>query len=85
MVDHYPDGHNVGLGMVAVSAEEREIERLERKVSTLRAALLAMKKWLPSDVLADVEAKGLPPKENNFSPDYLNDLGAMRRGLGKSA
>ncbi len=84
MVDHYPDGHNVGLGMVELSAEEREIERLERKIIVLRAGLQAMKKWLPREIASDVDAKGLPPKERNFSPDYLNDLGAMRRALGKS-
>ena len=83
MVDHYPDGHNVGLGMVETSPEEREIERLERKVTTLRAGLQAMKKWLEREVAKDVDAEKMPSKERNFSPDYLNDLAAMRRALGK--
>ena len=83
MVDHYPDGHNVGLGMVQITPEEREIERLDRKVAILTAGLRAMKKWLVREVCTEVEALELPAKEKNYSPDYLNDLAAMRRAVGK--
>lgn len=85
MVNHYPDGHNVGLGMVQLSPEEREIERLERKIRILTAGVQAMQRWLVREVLVDLQANGLPPKEKNYSPDYLNDLAAMRRAVGKSA
>lgn len=39
MADHYPDGHNVGLGMVEDTWEEKEIARLERDLSAARREL----------------------------------------------
>jgi len=39
MVDHYPDGHNVGLGMVEDSPQEREIERLRNDLKSVRQAV----------------------------------------------
>lgn len=35
MSKHYPDGHNVGLGMVYDTPEEKEIERLKQKVRAM--------------------------------------------------
>lgn len=39
MRDRYPDGHNVGLGMVYESSEEREITRLERRLKDVQNKL----------------------------------------------
>lgn len=36
-MNHYPDGHNVGLGMVCLTPEEREIERLQKKLAAKTA------------------------------------------------
>jgi len=83
MVDHYPDGHNVGLGMVELSAEEREIERLERRIAVLQAGLRAAAKWLKSEIAADVQAPKLPTNDK-WTGEYRNDLAAMRRALGKT-
>jgi hypothetical protein len=40
-MNHYPDGHNLGPGMVYDTPEEKEIMRLEAKVKRLQAELIA--------------------------------------------
>ena len=39
-MNHYPEGHNVGLGMVHDTPDEKEIARLSAKVSQLQRELL---------------------------------------------
>ena len=42
-MNHYPDGHNVGLGMVYSTPDEREIERLQKKLAALREENAALR------------------------------------------
>jgi hypothetical protein len=53
-MNHYPESHNVGLGMVQDSPEEKEILRLTAKVDQLSArlrecmALLRLREMTPT-------------------------------------
>jgi len=63
-MNHYPDGHNIGLGMVEDSCEERQILKLtaqrDQLASRLRecVALLKLREMTPTLelVLKDAEA-----------------------------
>lgn len=59
MVDHYPDGHNVGLGMVCDTPEEREIERLTITVSGMRQVLCQIRTWVNLHKTGELSAEGM--------------------------
>jgi predicted nucleic acid-binding Zn-ribbon protein len=42
--NHYPDGHNVGLGMVQDSPEEREISRLTSALAAANSRIADLEK-----------------------------------------
>lgn len=45
-MNHYPDGHNVGLGMVYDTPDEKEIARLNKKLTAAQQEIAALKAQL---------------------------------------
>jgi len=70
-----------GPGNATQAQLDAATKPLHVEIERLRAALKAAKRWLPIEVVHDIESKKYPP-DTGYSADYLNDLASMRVGYG---
>lgn len=83
MNKHYPEGHNVGLGMVRDTPEEKEISRLTRELAEANAAISLLHRSNAEALDQLVALRAARPEEKAHPVAYViaaenADFGDMR-------